>query len=112
MDLSEFEKQLSQLKDRFFPSAEIRNLSRRLNAIKLRLHITDEVFIDVYFNTDSGRLDFTTIKGERRVFGYDNAGGWHYHPVKDPNRHDSCSGPTLEEIFQQTARVIQEIARE
>lgn len=61
MDLSEFERQLLQLKDRFFPGAEIRNLSRRLNAIKLRLHITDKVFIDVYFNTDSGRLDFTTI---------------------------------------------------
>jgi hypothetical protein len=108
MDLSEFERHLWQLKDRFFPNAEISNLNRRINAIKLRMQITDEIFIDIYFNSDSERLDFTTIKGDRRVFGYDNAGGWHCHPVKDPNRHDPCPGPTLEEIFQQTAQVIRE----
>ena len=110
MDLSEFEGHLWQLKDRFFPNAGISNLNRRINAIKLRMQIAERIFIDIYFNSDSGRLDFTTIKGDHRVFGYDNAGGWHRHPVKDPDRHEPCPESTLEEIFQQTARVIREVA--
>lgn len=77
MNLSEFEKHLSQLKDRFFPSGRIRNLKRRINAISLRIQITERIFIDVYFNADSDRLDFTTIKDDQRIFGYDNAGRWH-----------------------------------
>jgi len=86
MGLDEFERALYQLNDRFFPNAGIRNLNRRLNAISLRVQITERIFIDVYFNTDSERLDFTTIRGDQRIFGYDNAGGWHYHPATGGTR--------------------------
>ena len=112
MALGEFERHLYQLRDRFFPNAGIRNLNRRLNAISLRLQITERIFIDVYFNMDSERLDFTTIKGDRRIFGYDNAGGWHYHPPGDPDQHKPCPKPTLEEIFGQTAQVIKKVTQE
>lgn len=68
-------------------------------------------FIDVYYNMDGDRLDFTTIRGDQRIFGYDNAGGWHYHPVEAPDRHEPCAEPTLEEMFEQTARVIEKVAQ-
>lgn len=112
MDLSEFDRHLARLKDHFFPKARILLRQRRLNAISLRIQITESTFIDVYFNIDSERLDFTTIRGEQRIFGYDNAGGWHYHPKEDPERHEPCPKPTLEEIFEQTARVIKDVVRE
>jgi hypothetical protein len=111
MDLGEFESHFYRLKEHFFPRAKIRDLNRRLNAIGLRLQLTERIFIDVYFNEDSGRLDFTTIKDHQRIFGYDNAGGWHYHPVEDPEQHESCPEPTLDEMFARTAWVVEKVAR-
>ena len=69
MDPAEFERRLDPLKERFFPKAEIRNLQRRLNAVSLRIQIDKSLFIDVYYNMDSGRIDFTTIKDERNYSG-------------------------------------------
>ncbi len=106
MGLDEFERHLYQLRDRFLPNAEIHNLNRRLNAISLRIQISEGLLIDVYYNTDSDRLDFTTVKNKQRIFGYDNAGGWHYHPRENPDHHEPCPKPTLEEIFKRTAQVI------
>jgi hypothetical protein len=51
-------------------------------------------------STQTVRLDFTTIKDDQRIFGYDNAGGWHYHPVENPDSHEPCPKPTLGEIFE------------
>lgn len=110
MDLGEFEKHLYRLMDGFFPDAKIQNLNRRLNMISLRMQIGERLFIDVYYNTDSDRLDFTTIKDEQRIFGYDNAGGWHYHPLGDPDHHEPCPQPTLEEILERTAQVISQVS--
>lgn len=112
MDLGEFERHLHRLMVKFFPDAKVQNPNRRLNMISLRMNIGEELFIDVYYNTDSDRLDFTTVKGDQRIFGYDNAGGWHYHPVEDPDQHEPCSKPTLEEIFEQTAQVISRISHQ
>jgi len=30
---------------------------------------------------------FALIKAERRIFGADNTGGWHWHPVDKPESH-------------------------
>lgn len=111
MDLAEFESHLYRLKEHLFPRAGTGNLNRRLNAISLRIQITERIFADVYFNEDRERLDFSTIKDERRIFGYDNAGGWHYHPLEDPDRHEPCSEPVWEEMFARTAQAVEKVVR-
>lgn len=111
MDIDKFERHLHQLVNKFFPDTKIQNLNRRLDIISLRIQISEGLFIDVYYNAENGRLDFTTIKNKQRIFGYDNVGEWHYHPFKNPEQHRPCPKPTLEEMFKQTVRVINQIVQ-
>lgn len=83
---AEFERELRRLCRHFFPDAALILRNRRIQSISCRIHVTAQIFVDVYYNVRSGRLDFSTIQAGQRVFGYDNAGGWHYPSV-------SATGP-------------------
>ena len=68
-----------------FSSTESSNLWR----IVLNADSVIEVsFIDVYYSEIIGKTSFAHIKNNQRIFGADNAGGWHWHPYEDPQRHD------------------------
>ncbi len=62
-------------------------------AIKLRIGITNGDFVDAFHNEHTGTTAHALIRGAERIFGADNAGGWHMHPFVDPNRHDPISVP-------------------
>ena len=55
--------------------------------IRLRVLLYIEAHIDVYFNERNGTTSYVLVAGDARVFGADNANGWHYHPFGDPDRH-------------------------
>jgi hypothetical protein len=63
---------------------------RRLTptSINLRLEIIPDGFIDAFYNDRTDTLAFALIEHGTRIFGSDNAGGWHIHPFDDPERHD------------------------
>ena len=42
---------------------------------------------DVAYNEQAGTTAFALIRQGRRVFGADNPGGWHVHPLADPGQH-------------------------
>lgn len=56
-------------------------------AIKVRVELIDGYFIDAFFNEVSGRTAFALIEKGDRIFGADNAGGWHIHPFASPSDH-------------------------
>ncbi len=56
-------------------------------AIKVRVELIDGYFIDAFFNEVSGRTAFALIEKGDRIFGADNAGGWHIHPFISPSDH-------------------------
>lgn len=62
---------------------------RRLSptSINLRLDVTAGGFVDAFCNEQTGTIAFAWIRQGRRVFGADNTGGWHVHPVDAPQRH-------------------------
>lgn len=62
-------------------------------AIKLRIGITNGDFVDAFHNEQTGTTAYALIRGTERIFGADNAGGWHIHPFVDPTRHDPSSAP-------------------
>ena len=68
---------------------------RRLtaSAINLRIPVTGEQFIDVFFNEETGRTAYALIKDEKRLFGADDTGGWHVHPFADPDHHAALKEP-------------------
>ena len=100
--LDEFLAELTTLMEELFPAAQIQTVYSRIDRITLRLVLDVSLFVDVYFNADNARFDFSLIKEGDRVFGYDNLKSWHYHPFEDPNQHISCSQPSLRHIVQET----------
>ncbi len=57
--------------------------------MKFRLVIDANLFIQVYFNSQSGRINFVVISAGQRIFGRDSEGvGWHKHPFENPTDHD------------------------
>ena len=109
--LVDFERELRRLCQHFFPDAALAFRNRRIHSINCRIQVTSQIFVDVYYNARSSRLDFSTIQAGQRVFGYDNAGGWHFHPFEQPDRHESCPEPTLEQIFAATAQAIEQVIK-
>lgn len=64
-------------------------------SIKLRTEITPGGFIDAFFNEQTGTTAYAWVRGNQRVYGADNTGGWHVHPFNDPERHDALLGQML-----------------
>jgi hypothetical protein len=63
---------------------------RRLTptSITLRLDVVSGGFVEVFCNEEAGTIAYAFVRQGQRVFGADNAGGWHVHPFADPARHD------------------------
>jgi hypothetical protein len=45
------------------------------------------------------------VEHGRRIYGVDNLGGWHEHPLDRPEEHRPCAEPTLDSFL----RVVQAI---
>ena len=84
-----------------FLEAVVSVTARGRYRLKIRIEIGQDVFIDIFYNPRNDRTDFSLIHKSRRVFGYDNLGGWHRHPVEEPDRHTPCSEPPLSLILQE-----------
>jgi len=50
-------------------------------------------FIEAFHNEQTGTTAYALIQQSQRVFGADNTGGWHIHPLDAPERHDPLPGP-------------------
>lgn len=64
-----------------------------VTTINLRIPLITDDFIDVFYNEVSGAIAFALIHRGSRIYGADNAGGWHYHPFHNPNDHIPLSAP-------------------
>lgn len=106
-NIEDFLQELNTLRQELLPASKIEIVYRRVDKVSLRILINKALFIDVYSNTDTERYDFSLIKDRKRIFGYDNLGGWHYHPLGKPDEHIKCRKPTLKQILKEITVVIQ-----
>ncbi|KXA89111.1 hypothetical protein AKJ61_03505 [candidate division MSBL1 archaeon SCGC-AAA259B11] len=44
-------------------------------------------FVNVYRNFVTDKIAFAWIVDEKRIYGADNTGGWHVHPLENPSGH-------------------------
>ena len=73
------------------------------NIISLKLVIDNELFIQIYGNTQKKKLNLSLVFKNRRLYGYDSEGGkYHCHPIDAPDEH----------IFIDEKKSIQEFVRE
>ncbi|MGB9683213.1 MAG: hypothetical protein ACPL1I_09565, partial [bacterium] len=97
--LDGFLEEIERIKNIFLPSLKLVILTRRINFIKIRIELDEDIFLDIYYNAENDRKDFAVILRGRRVLGYDNLEEWHKHPFESPNLHLKCEEPDIEEIF-------------
>ena len=108
-NIEDFLQELNTLKQELLPASKIEIVYRRVGKVSLRIFINKALFIDVYSNTDTARYDFSLIKDRKRIFGYDNLGGWHYHPLGKPDEHIRCKRPSLKYILKEIAALVLEL---
>ena len=86
-------------------------LDRTDHAVKLRLMIDDNLFIQAYVHTQSGTTNFVLVSAGQRIFGRDCEGGhWHKHPFEDPTAHvfssDGQKPVTLTEFIHEVEDIL------
>ncbi|MEW6618652.1 MAG: hypothetical protein AB1422_04785 [bacterium] len=67
--------------------------------VKIRVYLTDGTFIDIFYNADTQKIAYALIKNKKRIFGIDNTDGWHLHPFKSPEIHQTCNSITFQEFL-------------
>jgi hypothetical protein len=67
-------------------------MDQSATVLKARLHISSDLFVQVYRNDRFDTTSLVLIYNGRRIYGRDQLGGvWHRHPAKDPHLHDTSS---------------------
>ncbi len=91
----------------------VETVDKTSDAIKLRLHIDTDCFVQVYVNARKRIISYTVVFNRARILGRDCDGGsWHRHPPETPDQHDfSPEGQrtvTLDEFLKETQQVLQD----
>lgn len=59
------------------------------HTVKYRLLIDEELFVQVYVNSENDTIGFVLVNSGQRVYGRDAIDGkWHRHTFEDPLGHD------------------------
>jgi len=83
-----FEALQKEIKRRHY-LLRLETLEQTPRLLKVRLHISPEVFVQVYRNDQYDTTNLALIHNGRRIYGRDQLGGnWHRHAGMQPNLHD------------------------
>ena len=102
-----FERSLIDTALNVFEDAYYECIRKEIFFLKSRIKITNDLFIDIYYNPRNDRQNFALIRNGKRIFGYDNLDSWHYHPFESPEKHIKCSKPKLDKIWSEMKKYIQ-----
>lgn len=113
IELTKFLSQIESISQRFFPSCSIESEIIRSSRLNVRIFLRGiDLFLDIFYSVDTGRKDFALIWKKKRIFGFDNLQGWHYHPYEAPEQHISCPEPSLENLFEQVKGVAERLEKD
>ena len=92
MTLTEFEQQVVCVA-MASPACGIPSLRRQTaSSITLRIKVAPDAFTEAFHNDRTGTTAYALIRHGRRIFGADNTGGWHVHPLDNPEIHVPLDG--------------------
>jgi hypothetical protein len=99
MTLDEFENQVISACAASPIVVSVAVIGSGITWMRLRAYLIDESFIETFFNEATQKIAFARIKGGDRIFGADNTGGWHWHPLGAPEKHIPTSEAVSFPIF-------------
>ncbi len=82
-----------------FPGKPLRQEVTRGTRVKARIEIGPDIFVDLFFREETERIDYALIVRGQRRYGMDNLGGWHEHPLDNPDLHIPIAVPSPEEAL-------------
>jgi hypothetical protein len=111
VDVNTLEKDIERIVSKFFFIQSVQTLLKTIHTIKMRLYVTEECFIQTYYNIQKNRTNYVVILGGKRIYGRDcYKGVWHRHPEENPEGHDfSPEGSIkveLEEFLFETQEIL------
>jgi len=89
------------------PHSIIRSEVLRKTRVKVRIDISEDVFADLFFREETGRIDYTLVVLGLRYYGIDNLGDWHEHPVGQPHLHVPVSPLTPAAAIQRLSKAVE-----
>ena len=100
MTVADFLQAVQDAAANLFPNHPLQLTVIRATRLKARIHLGSDQLVDIFFREETQRVDFALIIAGQRVFGLDNLGGWHEHPVHDPSQHIPCQELTPGEALR------------
>lgn len=113
MTIDEFEHQVLSTALEWSFLRLVETVDKTDYAVKLRLHVDTECFVQVYGNVQKGIVSYTLVLNRLRIYGRDNeAGQWHRHPQGKPDSHDMSPKGRTEVTLAQFLTEAQGILRD
>lgn len=79
--------------------------------LKVRLYVTQDLFVQVYRNDQFDSTSLTLIHNKQRLYARDQIEGqWHRHPLASPEQHDKSKegqrNVTLDEFLDEIEGIL------
>ncbi len=103
--IDEFIKEVEESAKNF--SLKIEVVAKTKNAVKIKVQITENIYLQFYYNSLSGTKNYVLIGWNRRLFGRDCIGGrWHLHPFENPDEHVFCDEVPVKNFFEEVFEIL------
>lgn len=110
MSVDAFEQDVLRTANEWSFIRSIETVDKTDQAIKLRLQVDAECFVQVYANVRKNLFSYTLVLNRSRIYGRDSEGGtWHRHPYGDPDSHDRTPEGQLKVDLAQFLVEVQQI---
>lgn len=82
--------------------------------VRGRAYLTENVFVEIYFNECTNTIAFALIKESDRIWGIDNDSirGWHEHPIENPKSHIETAPASIAQIISKLKAAYRKITKE
>src|SRR5659263_279637 len=109
MKLAEFIEVLEKAASKYISGLRI--LAKTENAVKARIEISENIYVQFYFHQESGTTNYVLMGWENRLYGRDCVGGdWHKHPFDNSEAHDrsgdGANHVTPEEFLDEALEIL------
>lgn len=89
MTTDDLERKARQVAAEWAFIRRVLTLDKTAHALKMRLYVFDDRFIQVYANIEKRLLSYTLVFDRTHIYGRDSESGrWHRHPYNNPETHD------------------------
>lgn len=85
--VKEFICQLELAITRILPNHAFKIVELNPHRFKGRIALAPGMNVDIFYGCKNGRVDLALINEDKRIWGIDNLGGWHIHPLWNEEEH-------------------------